>query len=305
MVYFIYDVDNIIGLVYNNEIIANYEYDSFGNIISITDNNNNQITDESHIANINPFRYRSYYYDFETNLYYLNSRYYNPKWGRFISADSVLIKDNSILGNNLYTYANNNPIMNTDNSGNFSINKLWNDWKNGFDIMVDGIKSGFNSVVNMGKSAYNGVKKVYNSIKSKFVFEAGVGIGVGGEAKVGSYGIGGTISKTLDWNYKNDEAYMTSTTSFEGIIGGGKLSASTEIVHKLHDQGWKNGPYHDNPFSMPWQVSNCPYTSANFQIGSKLYEFGGLESSTDGNFIGISLSGYLGVGGHVKIGFNL
>jgi len=108
MVYFIYDVDNIIGLVYNNEIIANYEYDSFGNIISITDNNNNQITDENHITNINPFRYRSYYYDFETNLYYLNSRYYNPKWGRFISADSVLIQDNGILGNNLYTYVNNN-----------------------------------------------------------------------------------------------------------------------------------------------------------------------------------------------------
>jgi len=136
--YFIYENDNVVGFKYDdiiyyynknltndiigirnsdNETIANYEYDSFGNILSITDNNNNQITNEEHIANINPFRYRSYYYDIETNLYYLNSRYYNPKWGRFISADNILGSNKDILSYNLYTYCSNNPINYSDPSG--------------------------------------------------------------------------------------------------------------------------------------------------------------------------------------------
>ena len=51
---------------------------------------NNEITDTNHMANINPFRYRSYYYDKETKWYYLNSRYYNPEWGRFINADGII-----------------------------------------------------------------------------------------------------------------------------------------------------------------------------------------------------------------------
>ena len=84
--------DDIIGIIdSNNNIIANYKYDSWGNIISITDNNDNDISNNTnHIANINPFRYRIYYYDTETNLYYLNSRYYNPTWGRFINADGII-----------------------------------------------------------------------------------------------------------------------------------------------------------------------------------------------------------------------
>ena len=61
---------DIIG-IYNEEyeLIATYEYDSFGKVLSIKDANGNVITDQSHIANRNPFRYRSYYYDTETKLY--------------------------------------------------------------------------------------------------------------------------------------------------------------------------------------------------------------------------------------------
>ena len=103
MIYYIRSASELIGLKYNDDIyyyiknnqndiigitdsnyniIANYKYDSFGNIISITDNEGSIITNNNHIAIINPFRYRCYYYDRETNLYYLNSRYYNPEWGK-------------------------------------------------------------------------------------------------------------------------------------------------------------------------------------------------------------------------------
>ena len=79
------------------------------------------------IAIKNPFRYRSYYYDFETGLYYLNSRYYDPEIGRFINADDVknLIKL-TLNGLNLYAYCLNSPLKFLDIFGTlpFSISTL-------------------------------------------------------------------------------------------------------------------------------------------------------------------------------------
>lgn len=111
--------EDIIG-IYNNkyEQIVEYEYDAWGRILSIKDGNGQEITNPSHIAHINPFRYRSYYYDEETKLYYLNSRYYNPEWGRFISSDSMTkAPGTSVLSTNMYAYCENNPIINSDETG--------------------------------------------------------------------------------------------------------------------------------------------------------------------------------------------
>ncbi len=143
MIYYIRDEEgSLIGLKYNDKVyyyiknmqediigitdenfnkIVEYEYDSWGNIITIKDNNGNIITDESHIGIINPFRYRSYYYDKETKLYYLNSRYYNPEWGRFINADGIIGNPNDIVDYNLYAYTRNNPIKNIDSNGKFEL----------------------------------------------------------------------------------------------------------------------------------------------------------------------------------------
>ncbi len=114
--------DDIIGILDSNyNIVAKYQYDSFGNIISITDGNGNDVNNIEHIANINPFRYRSYYYDKETNLYYLNSRYYSPTFGRFINADAEFGRDYEFITYNLFVYSNNNPISCVDFDGNFAI----------------------------------------------------------------------------------------------------------------------------------------------------------------------------------------
>ena len=110
------DIIGIMDTDYN--IIARYMYDSWGNIYSITDEYGNDISnDNSHIANINPFRYRSYYYDNESKFYYLNSRYYNPLWGRFLTIDSLLNPNQDIISHNLYVYCSNNPIKNTEKEG--------------------------------------------------------------------------------------------------------------------------------------------------------------------------------------------
>ena len=86
-----------------------------GKLVSCKDAGGNELLDGSgrfldpnHIANVNPHRYRAYYFDVETGWYYLNSRYYDPATGRFINADGQL--NGGILGMNMYAYCENNPV---------------------------------------------------------------------------------------------------------------------------------------------------------------------------------------------------
>ena len=71
---------------------------------------------------MNPFRYRGYYLDTETNLYYLQSRYYDSYVGRFINADGQL--NGGLLGYNLFAYCENNPVMYVDPTGEFLLSAL-------------------------------------------------------------------------------------------------------------------------------------------------------------------------------------
>ena len=95
---------------------ARYEYDGYGNCTVYNLGNNT-------VGNINPFRYRGYYYDNESGLYYLNSRYYDSNTGRFISPDQVeyLGENETILGFNLFAYCENDPLNHSDSQGNFKI----------------------------------------------------------------------------------------------------------------------------------------------------------------------------------------
>lgn len=114
--------EDIIGLLDSSlNLVANYTYDSWGNVISVTDVNGKAITDANHIGKLNPFRYKGYYYDTDTGLYYLQSRYYNPEWGRFLNADSILDTQQGLIGTNMYAYCANNPVNNIDSDGQFFI----------------------------------------------------------------------------------------------------------------------------------------------------------------------------------------
>lgn len=111
-------LNDISGIVDSNgNIVAKYRYDAYGNIIySIGD-----------MADINPIRYRGYYYDTETNWYYLQSRYYNPEWCRFISPDCLFIAGDALTGSNMYAYCNNDPVSNIDPSGMYSFSEFVGD----------------------------------------------------------------------------------------------------------------------------------------------------------------------------------
>jgi len=125
---------DIIAIVNTNGgIVAKYVYDAWGNHKVYTsadtliyDSQNPSSANSSHIGCINPFRYRSYYFDSETGLYYLQSRYYDPQVGRFLNADSIdYLAPENIQGLNLYSYCQNNPVMYADPTGNLPQWAMW------------------------------------------------------------------------------------------------------------------------------------------------------------------------------------
>ena len=96
------------------EVVARYTYDAWGKVTGVRDKNGNAITDATHVAHINPFRYRGYYFDAEIGLYYLQSRYYDPVVGRFVNADEATLAGTTL---NIFVYCNNAPVVMTDSQG--------------------------------------------------------------------------------------------------------------------------------------------------------------------------------------------
>ena len=109
------DVTSIIDV--NGNILANYSYDAYGYSMGVTDGNGNEVTSATHIANLNPFRYRSYFYDQETGFYYLRSRYYDPAVCRFLNADGYVSTGTGFIGYNMFAYCDDNPIIYKDSTG--------------------------------------------------------------------------------------------------------------------------------------------------------------------------------------------
>ena len=101
--------------------VVEYTYDSWGKLLSTSGSL------ASTLGKNNPFRYRGYVYDEETGFYYLQSRYYNPEVGRFISSDVLLSTGQGVLGHNAYAYCGNNPASRIDTEGDL--------WDTLFDVV--------------------------------------------------------------------------------------------------------------------------------------------------------------------------
>lgn len=228
---FTYLGNQVIGLWYNNSkylyrrniqgdiislhepdgtLVAKYIYDAWGNH-KVLDDSGIENTNPSFIGNINPIRYRGYYYDVETKLYYLNTRYYDPETGRFISADTLAIIDETqadINGLNLYMYCGNNPVMLSDSLG---CSPYWdNFWK-----VLGGVA--LISALVVGTVLTGGVLSVVL---------AGAAIGAISGA------IGATVSTTIsgDWsNFGNSFLMGTIVGGISGAIAASPLGIGMQI----------------------------------------------------------------------------
>ncbi|OLA46703.1 MAG: hypothetical protein BHW39_03035 [Firmicutes bacterium CAG:552_39_19] len=139
---------------------------------------------ENHIAILNPIRYRGYYYEDETQLFYCNSRYYSPELCRWISPDNVGYLDTeSINGLNLYCYCHNNPIMYVDPSGHAFIAALL--ISIGIATLIGGATAGY-SAFQFGERGWDLVANIVEGA----IFGAAVGatIALGGAAGLAATG---------------------------------------------------------------------------------------------------------------------
>ena len=139
--------------------IYEYAYDAWGNIIKSA-----QVADGGSDAHaVNPFRYRGYYYDTETGLYYLQSRYYNPEWGRFLNADTAILGVGGYAKQyNAYVYCFNSPVNLSDISGH------WPEW-------VEELGSRFVHTINV-------MARIAVSPLAGISVTAGGGVGIGVKA---------------------------------------------------------------------------------------------------------------------------
>ena len=160
MYYYIKDLQGDITEIVDKDgkAVAEYAYDAWGNMLT-------QDNGTLAVGKLNPFRYRSYVYDEETGLYYLQSRYYDPLTGRFLNADVYAdTQSGTPLSTNMFAYCENNAINNVDYSGNSpkSKNIISNSYsgstKNGFKIT---------SKININKKKYN----IYSTLTKKGVLK--------------------------------------------------------------------------------------------------------------------------------------
>ncbi|MBP5753697.1 MAG: hypothetical protein J6W60_12715, partial [Treponema sp.] len=103
---------DIMKVVYGGtgDVWAEYTYDAWGKVLTATGN----------LAAANPLRYRGYFYDEETGLYYIHHRYYDPQLCRWINADSLASTGQGFLGCNMFAYCGNDPVVTKDSSGSLS-----------------------------------------------------------------------------------------------------------------------------------------------------------------------------------------
>ena len=181
-----------------NEIVK-YTYDAWGNHnIKFVNSNgdlvdfdtnityNTNIETNLYVALKNPFRYRSYYYDTETKLYYLNSRYYDPEIGRFINIDDISVlseTQNTFNGLNLFAYCHNNPVSRDDEYGYFF-------WFFIIAIVVGAAVGGTVNTVQAYQQGARGFKNLFGAFLGGAIMGAGMGAitALGGVVAAGAIG---------------------------------------------------------------------------------------------------------------------
>ena len=210
----------ITGLVdANGGAVVNYRYDSWGKLISIT----GSMADT--LGKDNPYRYKGYYYDDETGMYYLKSRYYQPEICRFISADTIEVLDcqGDLNDKNLYAYCDNNPVMRVDTGGQIWITLGIMAAGGGIGMVIGAASSAitqymFNGEINwksVGVAAVGGfVSGAVAASPLGLTGQIGVGAAVGAVSYVADCKVNGSALKV------DELAVSAAAGAVSGWIGG-------------------------------------------------------------------------------------
>ena len=245
---FIYGAEGIIGIRIGNE---NYLYrkNIYGDVTEIYDAGGVKVgkykytafgeceveMNTNGIAEKNPIRYRGYYYDTETSLYYLKTRYYDPEVGRFMTIDGIEYLDpETINGLNLYAYCGNNPVMNIDPEGKAFLTIFLITLVAG--VVIGGTIAGVKGYKN-GERGWGLVKTI-----AKGSFKGGI---IGGLAAVLIYAlpeIGSFLGASLGFGglaLAESGAAAVSLTSAQAIIAG--IAALSGLGLMFSRTGKSNG----------------------------------------------------------------
>ena len=182
--------DVIAVVTQEGDVLAEYSYDPWGKVTVTCDGEEFEGMEAALMALYCPFAYRGYNYDYTTGLYYLQSRYYNPEWGRFLNVDDtniLLSTQGENLGANLFAYCNNNPVSKADYTGKL-LESLTESYLQSFvdlvwiitndHIVGRGPKNGFLKIEKEPDSKLYKVQitfvnpnndKIYNTVKTCFI----------------------------------------------------------------------------------------------------------------------------------------
>ena len=206
--------------IYSNDgtKILSYTYDAWGNHeveYHVSSNN---------VVHYNPFRYRGYYFDEDLGMYYLQSRYYDPAIGRFISPDSVdyLGADGDLTTYNLYDYCGNNPVMYDDPSGHIVLSALFSGAIIGFaigfitSVVEQSLSSdGEENNIDLLEAAYDGVIGAINGALAASPINATISI-------IASAAIGGgsSVLEDLLFNDGKVDWVKAGVSTIVGAVSG-------------------------------------------------------------------------------------
>ena len=259
--------------------VVKYTYDAWGNH-KVLNPDGTENTSAMFIGNINPIRYRSYYFDTETGLYFLQTRYYDPQIGRFINIDDIsYLESETINGLNLYAYCLNNPIMNVDLTGH-SWESFWKgvgDWFSdnwvklvvGIGVVVVGALvtattagTGLGFFAAFGSALLTSVKAVAIST----AISAGIGFAVGG-ITTGSWE--GALDGMLDG--------IADGFMLGGIFAGGAqiLSGAFKAYAQVANHYNKLVAVKKSPFFSPDRLKSATEIAKIAKKGQSFYDYGG------------------------------
>ncbi len=245
--------------------LVSYVYDAYGNFYRTLHG-----ISLGHTAANNPFTYRGYYYDYNLQLYYVGTRYYDSDIGRWLSVDSFISDvGGDLLGYNLFAYCFNNPVMYTDHSGNWPfLNKLLNKVEEFIVVFAESLE-----------------------------IEIGFGIGLGGQI---SNSVKAELSRDTYFGLDDGQLITGNTIVAEMSLLDSDISVGGSYNH-LVEKGGNRISSSGSPLHGPFDMINYPDVIRGNKIAV------GIASIKENNDLVFSLStsAHFIFGGHASIGFNV